>query len=85
MFKSNARSVKSFMIFILLAASLICRPTVLFPKNIEVETALTLSILLQEEDTDNDKKITVDDYPVPNTDSFADGIIEVLKYPDDAK
>jgi alpha,alpha-trehalase len=41
---------------------------VLCAKIIEAEITQTVDSLLQEEDTDSDRKITIDDYPIKNTD-----------------
>jgi alpha,alpha-trehalase len=59
-------SLKKISIFTLTIA--FCGLSPLPAKTIEVAIEQTLNLLLQEEDTDHDQKITVDDYPVENTD-----------------
>jgi len=67
MFKNNMNSLKIIISFTIPIVFLFCSQKALFAKTIEVEVTQTLNILLKEEDTDNDKKITIADFLIENT------------------
>lgn len=60
-------SLKIIISFTIPIVFLFCSQKALFAKTIEVEITQTLNILLKEEDTDNDKKITIADFLIENT------------------